>query len=164
MKTMFEEDPSELLGLEEDEGSMELGGSEFEDEEEEPTELMGLGEEEGDEEEDISGQGGYEEEEDPTELFGMEEEDEYEDEGEESPEATQRIPGLRIAQGLRARRRARVLVVAALRKRRRARLLGISALRRRKRKIEARGGSAIHHATAAECSSESPVRRRARRP
>src|SRR4029434_7647562 len=77
MKTMWEEDPTELLGLEEDEGSNELGGSEFEDEEE-PTELMGLGEEEGDEEDDSY----EEEEEDPNELYATDEEDEYDEEGE----------------------------------------------------------------------------------
>ena len=42
MKTMWEEDPTELLGLEEEGGSMELSGSEDE-EEEEPTEMMSLG-------------------------------------------------------------------------------------------------------------------------
>ena len=50
MKTMWEEDPAELLGLEE-EGPMDLSGSEDE-EEEEPTESMSAGgEDEGEEEE-----------------------------------------------------------------------------------------------------------------
>src|SRR6185503_7817373 len=108
MKTMWEEDPTELLGLEEDVGSSELGGSEFEEDEDDQTELMGLGDQEGEDEDDMPG---YEEEEDPMEMSGLDEDDEYEEEGEESPEAGQRIPGLRIAQGLRARRRARLLGV-----------------------------------------------------
>jgi hypothetical protein len=52
MKTTWEEDPTELLGLEEDEGSNELSGSEFDEDEEDPSEMMGLGEEEGYEDED----------------------------------------------------------------------------------------------------------------
>jgi hypothetical protein len=130
MKTMWEDDPTELLGLEEDEGTNELNGSEYEDEEEEPTELMGLGDQEGEDEDDS----GYDEEEEPTEMYSMDEEDEYEDDGEETPEAGQRIQGgLRVAQGLRARRRGRLLTIAAIRHRRRARLLGIAALKRRRR-------------------------------
>src|SRR5262249_49937592 len=129
MKTIWDEDPTELLGLEEDEGSNELGGSEFEEDEEEPTEMMGLGEEEGEEEDDSS----YEEEEDPSELYASDEEDEYDEEGEQGQETGQRIPGLRIAQGLRTRRRARLIAVAAIRHRRRARILGLAALKRRRR-------------------------------
>jgi hypothetical protein len=90
MKTTWEEDPTELLGLEEDEGSNELTGSEFDEDEEDPNEVMGLGEEEGYDDEDE----GYEEEEDPTELYASDEDDEYEEEGEESPEFGQRTPGL----------------------------------------------------------------------
>jgi hypothetical protein len=41
MKSFLEEDPSELLGLEEDNDPMETIGSE--DEEEDPQKLMGLG-------------------------------------------------------------------------------------------------------------------------
>ena len=42
MKSLLEEDPSELMGLEEENDPTELTGSE--DEEEEPRELMGWGE------------------------------------------------------------------------------------------------------------------------
>ena len=65
MKTTWEEDPTELLGLEEDEGSNELSGSEFDEDEEDPSEMMGLGEEEGYEDEDE----GYDEEEDLARGF-----------------------------------------------------------------------------------------------
>jgi hypothetical protein len=63
MKSMLEEDPSELLGLEEDDDPMETIGSD--DEEEEPTELMGLGEDDDEEEE-----------EDPTEFAGIDDDEE----------------------------------------------------------------------------------------
>jgi hypothetical protein len=53
MKTTWEEDPTELLGLEEEGGPMEMIGSE-DDEEEEPTEMMSLGGEEEGEEDDES--------------------------------------------------------------------------------------------------------------
>ena len=119
MKTTWDEDPSELLGIDEEEGSNEFGGSEFEDDEEDTTELMGLGDEEGYEEDDSYD----EEEEDPTELYASDEEDEYEEEGEQGQESGQRIPGLRIAQGMRTRRRARQLTVAALRHRKHAKRL-----------------------------------------
>ena len=49
MKSLLEEDPSELMGLEEEDDPMELSGSE--DEEEEPKGLMGWGEEEDDDDE-----------------------------------------------------------------------------------------------------------------
>ena len=113
MKSLLEEDPSELMGLEEGNDPMELTGSE--DEEEESGELMGLGDEEDDEEEPFDLDS--EEEEEPAEVMGLEEEDDEEEEGEEAPQyVRQRIPGLRLAQGLRAKRRARLLAVAALRR------------------------------------------------
>src|SRR6476646_5176266 len=120
MKTMWEEDPAELLGLEE-EGPMDLSGSE-DDEEEEPTETMSVGgEEEGEEDDESFDMSGFDEEEDPTEMSMGEEDDEEEEEG---PDITQRIQGLRAIQGLRkARRRTRVLGLLALRNRRRAKLL-----------------------------------------
>ena len=42
MKSLLEEDPTELMGLEEENDPMEMIGGE--DEEEDPKELMGLGE------------------------------------------------------------------------------------------------------------------------
>ena len=130
MKSLLEEDPSELMGLDEENDPMEVGGSE--DEEDEPTELMGLGEEEDEEEEPFDLDS--EEEEEPVELLGLDEEDDEEEEGEEGPQSIrQRIPGLRLAQGLRAKRRARAIAVAALRARRRARLLALAVSRRRRR-------------------------------
>ena len=85
MKTMWEEDPTELLGLEEEGGSMELSGSEDE-EEEEPTEMMSLGgEDEGEEDEESFDMSGFEEEEDPTEMsMGEDDDEEEEDEPETS--------------------------------------------------------------------------------
>ena len=50
MKTLLEEDPSELMGLEEENDPMEMIGAE--DEEEEPRGLMGWGEDEDEEEEE----------------------------------------------------------------------------------------------------------------
>jgi len=78
---MWEEDPAELLGLEE-ESPMDLSGSEDE-EEEEPTESMNLGgEDEGEEDEESFDMSGFEEEEEPSELsmgsMGEEEGDEEE--------------------------------------------------------------------------------------
>ena len=49
IKGLLEENPTELLGLEEENDPMETIGSE-DDEEEDPKELMSLGEEEDDEE------------------------------------------------------------------------------------------------------------------
>ena len=46
MKSMWDEDPAELVGLE-DEGSMEVGSDD--EEEEDPIESMGFGEDEGEE-------------------------------------------------------------------------------------------------------------------
>ena len=129
MKTMWDEDPTELLGLEEEGGGYDLGGSEQE-EDDEPTETMGFGEDEGEEEGDEYDLSGFDEEEDPTE-HGMED-DEYDDE-EQTPEPPQQFASAGIALGVRARRRARLLGVAALKKRRRARLLALLALRNRKR-------------------------------
>ena len=129
MKTLLEEDPSELMGLEEGNDPTELAGSE--DDEEEPREMMGWGEEDDDDEEfDLDS----EEEEEPLEMAGLEEEDDEEDEGEEAPQyGRQRVPALRLAQGLRAKRRARLIGVAALRARRRSRLLALAVARRRRR-------------------------------
>ena len=94
---------------------------------------MGLGEEE-DEEEEPFDLADPDEEEEPAEMMGLEDEDDEEEEGEEGPQPVrQRIPGLRLAQGLRAKRRARVIAVAALRARRRARLLALVLVRRRRR-------------------------------
>src|SRR5580765_1604794 len=86
MKSLLEEDPSELMGLEEENDPMEMIGSD--DEEEDPRELMGSGEGEDEEEEPFDLMDG-EEEEDPTELLGLDEEDEdeEEEEGEEAPQA-----------------------------------------------------------------------------
>ena len=68
---------------------------------------MGLGDEEDEEEEPFDLDS--DEEEEPAEVMGLEEEDDEEEEGEEGPQSVrQRIPGLRLAQGLRAKRRARV--------------------------------------------------------
>ena len=129
MKSLLEEDPSELMGLEEENDPMEIGG---EDEEEEPRELMGLGDEE--DEEDESFDSDSDEEEEPAELLGLDEEDDEEEEGEEVPQyVRQRVPGLRLAQGLKAKRRARVIAVAALRARRRAKVLALALVRRRRR-------------------------------
>jgi len=52
MKGLLEEDPTELLGLEEDNDPTEMMGFDDEEEEDKPRELMGLGEDEGDEDED----------------------------------------------------------------------------------------------------------------
>ena len=49
MKSLLEEDPSELMGLEEENDPMETIGAD--DEEDDPRELMGLGEEEDEEDE-----------------------------------------------------------------------------------------------------------------
>ena len=93
---------------------------------------MGLEEE--DEEEEPFDSMDPDEEEEPAELMGLAEEDDEEEEGEEGPQPVrQRMPGLRLAQGLRAKRRARLLAVAALRARRRARLLAVVVARRRRR-------------------------------
>jgi hypothetical protein len=46
MRSLLEEDPTEILGLEEENDPMDLIGSE-EDEDEEPRELMGLGDDDG---------------------------------------------------------------------------------------------------------------------
>ena len=134
MKTMWEEDPAELLGLEE-EGPMDLSGSEDE-EEEEPTETMSLGgEEEGEEDDESFDLSGFGEEEDPSEM-SMGEEDDDEEEEDEGPDITQRIQGLRAIQGLRkARRRTRVLGLLAIRNRRRAKLLAALAQRKQRRAI-----------------------------
>ena len=50
MRSLLEEDPTEILGLEEENDPMELIGSE-EDEEEEPREFMGLGDDDEEDEE-----------------------------------------------------------------------------------------------------------------
>jgi len=131
MKTMWNEDPTELLGLEEEGGPFDLAGSE-DDEEEDPNESMSFGEDEGDEGDEGYELSGSDEDEDSTE-YGSDD-DEYEDDDtEETPEYGQRFAGAGIALGLRARRRARLLGVAAQRKRRRARLLALKALRTRRR-------------------------------
>jgi len=97
-------------------GADEFG--EDDDEEEEPFDSMDLDDEE----------------EEPAELMGLDEEDEEEEEAEEGPQSLrQRIPGLRLAQGLKAKRRARLIAVAALRARRRGRLLALALVRRRRR-------------------------------
>ena len=100
MRSLLEEDPTEMLGLEEENDPMDLIGSE-EDEDEDPRELMSLGDDDEEDEEPIES-ASYDEEEDPMELMGLEEEDEEEEEGEEGPETVrQRVPGLlRTAQGL----------------------------------------------------------------
>src|SRR4029078_1340683 len=94
MKSFGMEEETDVLGLEDID----------------PSEIMGLGEED---------------DEDSTEMLGLEDDEEYsgmgdeeeeeEDEGEEE-QTTLRRPGLRVA--LRARRRARLLTVAAIRARR----------------------------------------------
>ena len=78
---------------------------------------MSWGEEE-DEEEEPFDLADPDEEEEPAEMAGLEEDDEEEEEGEEEgPQSVrQRIPGLRLAQGIRAKRRARLAAVAALRR------------------------------------------------
>src|SRR5262249_60671243 len=130
MKTMFEEDPSELLGLEEEGGTMELSGLEDDEEgeEDDPRELLGLGEEEGidDDDSELSG----DEEEDPTELLGSGEEDDEEEDDEEEPEYERPGAGLRVAAGLRARRRGRMFAVGAPRRRRSAPKAAVAGLPR----------------------------------
>src|SRR6185436_21067507 len=112
MKSLLEEEPTELLGLEEENDPSES----FEDQEEEddPREMMGFGEGEGEEDESL--EFGDSEEEDPMEMLGYEDDDDDVDEEEESSGASrQRAPGLRVLAGARAKRRARVTVIAALR-------------------------------------------------
>jgi hypothetical protein len=103
MKTMWDEDPTELLGLEEEGGPFDLAGSE-DDEEEEPTESMSFGEDEGEEGEESYDLSGFDEEEDPTE-YGADEDEYEEDDSEEAPEMGQRIRGAGIALGFRGRSR-----------------------------------------------------------
>src|SRR5262245_5878574 len=103
MKTMWDEDPTELVGLE-DEGGFELSGSD-DDDEEEPTEFMGLGEDEGEEGDESFDLSGFDDEEEPMEMSWGEDEDEEEN-VEEAPESGQR-PGLHgLALAGRARRKA----------------------------------------------------------
>src|SRR6185295_14419769 len=104
MKSFGMEEETDVLGLEDID----------------PSEIMGLGEED---------------DEDSTEMVGLEDDEEYsgmgdeeEEEGEEE-QTTLRRPGLRVA--LRARRRARLLTVAAIRARRKARLALRAGLRAR---------------------------------
>src|SRR5215831_11550443 len=120
MKAMWDEDPTELLGLEEEGSPMDLAGSE-DDEEEEPTESLSLGEDENEEGEESYDLSPFDEDDDSSEYGSFGEDEDEEDDIEDAPE-TQRASGARLAVGLRARRRARLLGVAALRKRRRARL------------------------------------------
>jgi hypothetical protein len=108
MKSFGLEEETDVLGLEDID----------------PSELMGLGEEDDEESTEMVGL------EDDEEYSGLgDEEEEEEDEGEEEHEPTLRRPGLRLA--LRARRRARLLTVAAIRARRKARIALRAGLRAR---------------------------------
>ena len=128
MKSLLEEEPTELLGLEEDNDPTESIGFEDQEEEDDPREMMGFGEGEG--EEDDSFELGDSEEEDPIEMLGYKDDDDDEaDEEESSGASRQRAPGLRVLAGAKAKRRARVTAIAALRARRRARLFAVAALK-----------------------------------
>ena len=69
MKSLLEEEPTELLGLEEDNDPTESIGFEDQEEEDDPREMMGFGEGEGEEDESL--EFGDSEEEDPIELLGL---------------------------------------------------------------------------------------------
>src|SRR5215468_65776 len=102
MKTMWEEDPTELLGLEDEGGGFEMSGSEEEDDEE-PTEYMGFGEDEGEEGDESFDLSGFDDEEEPIEL-SVGEDDEEEENVEETPESAQRPGPHGLALAVRARR------------------------------------------------------------
>ena len=104
MKSLSLDRNGGTLSTQEDNDPIDLMGSEDDNEKKNPPSSMGL---EGDEEEGEEAEmAGYDEEEDPSEMMGAEDDyEEEEDEGEEGSEG-RRGTGLRVVQGLRARRRA----------------------------------------------------------